>query len=304
MLPTRRETWRWLALTLATGLAALALACAPIAPAGQDAVLLSEPTHTPTPAPSNMPTPTRAERDDTSRPATTTALADTPAPKPVNTDPCGAVVSALNESVAPYVFGMGSGSGGVKGASGQPEPTITVAGAWHESSIGRGELYPPTVENRTPVSDLVVQGFANTRVNLLFDDRDLGASTVLGFVNFRVSEYLKGSGSEYVCVIDFPEIDPNYRMLSGNEYVIMLHQWQQMNAYRIDNEIGWQVEGDSALQLPEAKSEWYFIISSDRRSLDTIWLTPEPDRVFRRGESSSLEKLKQRIKAAAASATD
>ena len=51
MLPIRRETRRWLALALATGLAALAmaaLACAPIAPAGQGAsatpsVVQSEP---------------------------------------------------------------------------------------------------------------------------------------------------------------------------------------------------------------------------------------------------------------------
>lgn len=141
------------------------------------------------------------------------------------------------------------------------------------------------------------------RTDLLYsaDDRTF----VYGFVNFRVTEYLKGSGPEYICVTDSPEADPYHRLYVGKEYIVMLLDYDyrgvglHSDAYHVTGGIGWQVDGNSARLMPQVPEPWRQVITSDRRTLDEYWLTPEPARAGL-GRHTSLAALKQRVKAAAA----
>ena len=304
-------------------LSVAALACGPAAPAGQDSeaadtatpttdAVQGSATATDTPAPTD--TPVTVERTQTPTVASTQAVAPEATPASnrksgsANADPCRIPIADVGRPVAPYVLGhQPAGSGGVGGASGAadatriPDPTITVVEAWENWSVMAGEFHPPTVENMTLFHDVVAHGVAVGRTDLLYsaDGRDF----VYGFVNFRVTEYLKGSGDEYICVTDSPESDPYHRLYVGREYIVMLTDHDNLggglhsDAYDVSGAIGWQVDGNSARLMPEIPEPWRTVITSDRRTVDEFWLTPEPARSGL-GETTDLAELKQRIKAA------
>lgn len=161
------------------------------------------------------------------------------------------------------------------------------------------DFYPPTVENMTLFHDVVAHGAAAGRTDLLYSAD--GRNFVYGFVNFRVTEYLKGSGPEYICVTDRPEREPYHRLYVGKEYIVMLtdHDTLHNDAYHVTGGMGWQVDGSAARLMPQLPEPWLTVITTDLREVDEFWLTPEPNRAGL-GESTNLSDLKQRIKAAVA----
>ena len=218
----------------------------------------------------------------------------------VNTDPCRAVVADVGRPIAPYVFGMGHARAG---AAGKPDPTITVVETWETISLYNPDLHPPTIDNMTPFHDFVVHGVVVNRTDLLYsaDNRKF----VYGFVNFRVSEYLKGTGPEYICVTDSPELDPYHSLHTGKEYIIMLQNPNDYHGgglhsgtYDFVGAMGWQVDEKVARLMPEIPDPWRSIITSDRRRVDELWLTPEPHRTGL-GKTTDLATLKGLIRSAA-----
>ena len=325
------------ATSLILTLLILALACGPADSTAPDsrAVGLTAPP-LPNPARANADTPTPGAPQDiaivapsptanpanvapTAKPAANqvvAAAAVPPATSPtairqstaaVNTDPCRAIVAAVGRPIAPYVFGRpaassdASGVAGASGAAREPDPTITVVEFRETISMQNPDFYPPTVENMTLFHDVVAHGVAAGRTDLLYSAD--GRNFVYGFVNFRVTEYLKGSGPEYICVTDRPEREPYHRLYVGKEYIVMLVDHANLggglhsDAYMVSDGIGWQVDGSAARLMPSLPEPWRTVITSDRRVVDEFWLTPEPNRAGL-GESTNLSDLKQRIKAA------
>lgn len=313
-------------------LALSVLACGPAAPDSRAVGLTAPPP--PNPARANADTPTPYAPQDiaiaalvpTANPANiaptaeltanqvVAAAAAAPAASPtairqstaaVNTDPCRAIVAAVGRPVAPYVFGRpaassdASGAAGAGGAARDPDPTITVVEFRETTSMQNPDFYPPTVENMTLFHDVVAHGVATGRTDLLYSAD--GRNFVYGFVNFRVTEYLKGSGPEYICVTDSPEADPHHRLYVGKEYIAMLtnHDTLHNDAYHVTGGMGWQVDGSAARLMPQLQEPWRTVITSDLREVDEFWLTPEPNRAGP-GESTNLSDLKQRIKASVA----
>lgn len=155
----------------------------------------------------------------------------------------------------------------------------------------------------TPFHDFVVHGVVVNRTDLLYsaDNRKF----VYGFVNFRVSEYLKGTGPEYICVTDSPELDPYHSLHTGKEYIIMLQTPNYYHGVGLHSDtydfiiaMGWQVDGKVARLMPEIPNPWRTIITSDRREVDELWLTPEPHRPGL-GKATDLATLKGLIRSAA-----
>ena len=284
-------------------------ACAAAAPAGQasgqvEAEATAEPTATATTTTTNTPTPeTQVAPTNTHTVATPTATRQSGS---VSTDPCRAVVVDVGRPIAPYVFGIGQtgtdGASGAADATGKPDPTITVVESWETVSMYNPDLHPPTVGNMTPFHDFVVHGVAVDRTDLLYSAD--GRKFVYGFVNFKVSEYLKGAGPEYLCVTDSPEIDPYHRLQAGKEYIVMLRDPNDYyggglhsDTYDFTGAIGWQVDGNVARLMPEIPEPWRSVITSDRRRVDELWLTPEPHRTGL-GEATDLATLKGLIRSA------
>ena len=225
-------------------------------------------------------------------------------PDSVNTDTCRAVVADVGRPIAPYVFGMGQASAsGASGAAGKPDPTITVVETWETISLYNPDLHPPTIDNMTPFHDFVVHGVVVNRTDLLY--RADNRKYVYGFVNFRVSEYLKGTGPEYICVTDSPELEPYHSLHTGKEYIIMLETPNDYHGIGLHSDtydfiiaMGWQVDGKVARLMPEIPNPWRTIITSDRREVDELWLTPEPQRTGL-GKATDLATLKGLIRSAA-----
>lgn len=311
---TLRAAARRVLLVLALGLIALAMlvfACGPSSPGGQvgGGVVESTPTltaetettanttNTPeaTATPTDTPTPTSTEPANTPEPtATETVVA-------VNSDPCQSTIDDLGWPVAPYRFGGASG-GDAAGDADSPEPTITIDWWATVTHAYAGEFYPPTIENMTLFHDLIVHGMAGTRTDLL-NTTTRGDNRAIGFVNFRVSEYLKGSGPEFICIYDQPEMRPFGTLHTGQEYVLMLEDLKNLigydpstapDAYR-SGSMGWRVIGDRGIQFAQLPEMYEFVITTDRRQIYSIWVTPEPRRVWPVGESIALETLKERI---------
>ena len=301
---TGRDAVRRLITALAlalTVLALVALACGPTSPAGQNA--MPEPTATadPTSTPTLEPTAT-AEPTDTSEP-TATATSE-----PVNSEPCRAVIKELGVPVAPYRFGPPSAASGDRASRSPspPEPTITVDLLGTFEGAINPSLTPPTIENMTPYHDFIVRGVAGTRTDLVHTHKHRDYKFVFGYVNFRVSKYLKGSGPEFICIYDHPEYEPFRILHEEQEYILMLLH-SKTRYYNGDEypagayestEMGWSVDGDEAVQFVRLPDQHNFVITSDQREIYTIWLTPEPQRVWPEGEHIPLTTLEHRIKAA------
>ena len=295
-------------------------ACTTAAPTGQasgqvepdataEATATAATTTPNTPTPESAPDTTPETQVTPTNTHTAVAPTATQQSGSVSTDPCRAVVADVGRPIAPYVFGAGqagaSGAGGVTGAAGKPDPTITVVDSWETVSMYNHHLHPPTIDNMTPFHDFVVHGIAVDRTDLLYSAD--GRKFVYGFVNFRVREYLKGTGPEYICVTDSPEIDPYHRLYTGKEYIIMLQDPNDYyggglhsDTYDFIGAMGWQVDGKVARLMPEIPEPWRSVITSDRRRVDELWLTPEPHRTGL-GKATDLATLKGLIRSASTS---